>query len=126
MSAAVKSLQTRTKRAKLIAAMGLVNRDDHGFNIKSPSRSKDNFRVWRDDKGRVRCSCAEFEEQSREDARFRCEHILAVKYHLEPPTEEAIAQQIAVNPEAESRRVESRRPIAESVEIEAEEETEEE
>src|SRR5947207_4759908 len=121
MSAAVKSLQTRTKRAKLIAAMGLVNRDDHGFNIKSPSRSKDNFRVWRDDKGRVRCSCAEFEEQMREDARFRCEHILAVKYHLEPPTEEAIAQQIAVNPEAESRR-----PIAESVEIEAEEETAEE
>src|ERR1051326_1289548 len=87
MSAAVKSLSARTKRAKLIAAMGLVNRDERGFNIKSPSRSKENYRVWRDDKGRVRCSCAEFEEQSKEDARFRCEHILAVKYHLEPPSD---------------------------------------
>ena len=69
MSAAVKSLPARTKRAKLIAAMGLVSRDDHGFNVKSPTRNKENYRVWRDEKGRVRCSCAEFGMESKEDAR---------------------------------------------------------
>jgi hypothetical protein len=92
MSAAMKSLTTRTKRAKLIAAMGLVNRDDQGFNVKSPTRNKDNYRVWRDDNGRVRCSCAEYVEESKEDARFRCEHILAVKFHLEPPAETSSVQ----------------------------------
>jgi hypothetical protein len=101
MSAALKNVSARTKRAKLIAAMGLVNRNDHGFNVKSPTRNKDNFRVWRDDKGRVRCSCAEFEGESKEDPKFRCEHILAVKYHLEPPTEAAV-QQAAAAPEAQS------------------------
>jgi hypothetical protein len=38
--------------------------------------------VWRDEAGRVRCSCLEFEEGAASDATFRCEHILAVKHSL--------------------------------------------
>ncbi|MEW6732170.1 MAG: Rad52/Rad22 family DNA repair protein [Acidobacteriota bacterium] len=101
MSAAIKSLPARTKRAKLIAAMGLVSREDNGFHVKSPSRNKEISRVWRDDKGRVRCSCSEFEEQWQEDMHFRCEHILAVKFHLEPPTEDPAMQRVPMQEETE-------------------------
>ncbi|HKY06520.1 MAG TPA: hypothetical protein VJQ56_16600, partial [Blastocatellia bacterium] len=74
-------------RAKAIAAMGLVERDYDGFNVVSPGIKKETYRIWRDEEGRVRCNCAQFEEQQKEDTRFRCEHILAVKFHLEPPDE---------------------------------------
>ncbi|MBI4850451.1 MAG: SWIM zinc finger family protein [Acidobacteria bacterium] len=94
MNTAIKNLNVRTKRAKLIAEMGLIVRDEHGFNVKSPSNHNDNLRVWRDEKGRVRCSCTDFEKNFQEDARFRCEHILAVKYFLEPLSENSQSQQI--------------------------------
>jgi hypothetical protein len=94
MNTAIKNLNVRTKRAKLIAEMGLVTRDENGFNVKSPSNHNDNLRVWRDEKGRVRCSCADFEKQIQDDPRFRCEHILAVKYFLEPLSENSITQQL--------------------------------
>jgi hypothetical protein len=84
MNTAIKNLNVRTKRAKLIAEMGLVNRDEQGFIVKSPTQNNENFRVWRDETGRIRCACPDFEKQSQTDPRFRCEHILAVKYHLEP------------------------------------------
>ncbi|MBN8722004.1 MAG: SWIM zinc finger family protein [Acidobacteria bacterium] len=84
MNTAIKNLNVRTKRAKLIAEMGLVNRDEQGFIVKSPTQNNENFRVWRDETGRIRCACPDFEKQSQIDPRFRCEHILAVKYHLEP------------------------------------------
>lgn len=84
MNTAIKNLNVRTKRAKLIAEMGLVNRDEQGFIVKSPTQNNENFRVWRDETGRIRCACTDFEKQSQTDPRFRCEHILAVKYHLEP------------------------------------------
>jgi hypothetical protein len=94
MNTAIKNLNVRTKRAKLIAEMGLVIRDEKGFTVKSPTRSNETFRVWRDEKGRVRCSCLDFESQAPEDPRFRCEHILAVKYHLEPIQETSQTQTI--------------------------------
>lgn len=87
MNTAIKNLNVRTKRAKLMVEMGLIHREDNGFNIKSLHRSSEVFRVWRDDKGRVRCSCPDFEQYGQEDPRFRCEHILAVKYFLEPALE---------------------------------------
>jgi hypothetical protein len=74
-------------RAKAIAAMGLVERDFDGFSVRSPNMKKETFKIWRDENGRVCCNCAEFEARSVEDARFRCEHILAVKFHLEPPAD---------------------------------------
>ncbi|MFY9222088.1 MAG: Rad52/Rad22 family DNA repair protein [Blastocatellia bacterium] len=97
MNTAIKNLNVRTKRAKLIAEMGLVNRDEQGFLVKSPTQNNENFRVWRDETGRVRCACPDFEKQSQIDPRFRCEHILAVKYHLEPLPEVQQIEQITEN-----------------------------
>ncbi|MEW6128114.1 MAG: Rad52/Rad22 family DNA repair protein [Acidobacteriota bacterium] len=70
-------------RAKAIAAMGLVGRDFEGFNVTAPGFRKETFRVWKDEDGRVKCSCAQFQERTVREPRFRCEHILAVKFHLE-------------------------------------------
>lgn len=103
-----KNLAVRTKRGKLIAEMGLVNRDERGFIIKSINR-KEVFRVWRDEKGRVCCSCPDFITESTEDASFRCEHILAVKHYLEASssnmgvtTAETVAAAIPAPPIKES------------------------
>jgi hypothetical protein len=70
----------RDKRAQGIAAMGLVSREGDRFLVTTPSLrgKRTSYEVWRDEAGRVRCSCLEFEEMSAEDAQFRCEHILAV------------------------------------------------
>ncbi|HJQ71592.1 MAG TPA: Rad52/Rad22 family DNA repair protein [Blastocatellia bacterium] len=87
MSAAIEETRLIVNRAKAIAAMGLVERDYEGFNVVSPGIKKETFRIFRDEQGRVRCNCAEFEERAAGEPRFRCEHILAVKYHLEPPAE---------------------------------------
>ena len=70
-------------RAKAIAAMGLVGRDYEGFNVTSPGFRKETFRIWKDEEGHVKCSCAEFQGRIGGEPRFRCEHILAVKFHLE-------------------------------------------
>ena len=88
MSAAIEESRLIFNRAKAIAAMGLVERDYEGFNVVSPGIKKETFRIHRDETGRVRCTCVEFEERAGEDTRFRCEHILAVKFHLEPPDED--------------------------------------
>jgi Rad52/22 family double-strand break repair protein len=87
MSAAVEKTNLAINRAKTIAAMGMVERDYEGFNVMSPGISKESFRVWRDEDGRVRCSCADYEAHIEREPRYRCEHILAVKFHLEPPDE---------------------------------------
>jgi hypothetical protein len=87
MSAAIDNTNLMMNRAKAIAAMGMVERDYEGFNVVSPGIKKETFRVWRDEDSHVRCSCPEFQERIAADSRFRCEHILAVKFHLEPPGE---------------------------------------
>jgi Rad52/22 family double-strand break repair protein len=98
MSAAVEKNNLAINRAKTIAAMGMVERDYEGFNVSSPGIRKETFRVWRDEDGRVRCSCADYEAHVESEPRYRCEHILAVKFHLEPPEEftgEAVAEATA-------------------------------
>ena len=87
MSAAIEQTNLAINRAKTIAAMGMVERDYEGFNVTSPGIKKETFRVWRDEEGRVRCSCADYEAHVEAEPRYRCEHILAVKFHLEPPDE---------------------------------------
>lgn len=74
----------RDKRAQGIAAMGLVSREEHKFRVMTPGlRGRSvSYEVWRDAKGKVRCSCLEFEEMSAQDLSFRCEHILAVKHFI--------------------------------------------
>jgi hypothetical protein len=88
MSAAVDNSNLLINRAKTIAAMGMVERDYEGFNVVSPGIKKETFRVWRDEDNRIRCSCPEFQSHLDEEPRFRCEHIFAVKFHLEPPDEQ--------------------------------------
>ena len=85
----------RDKRAQGIAAMGLVTREGDRFRVATPTLRgrKASYEVWRDDAGRVRCSCLEFEEQASADASFRCEHILAVKHSLLAKNTEAATRQ---------------------------------
>ncbi|MGB7922743.1 MAG: Rad52/Rad22 family DNA repair protein [Pyrinomonadaceae bacterium] len=85
----------RDKRAQGIAAMGLVTREGDRFRVATPSLRgrKSSYEVWRDDAGKVRCSCLEYEEQATTDAAFRCEHILAVKHSLLAKNTEAVTKQ---------------------------------
>jgi hypothetical protein len=85
----------RDKRAQGIAAMGLVTREGDRFRVATPTLRgrKSSYEVWRDDAGKVRCSCLEYEEQAQEDASFRCEHILAVKHSLLAKNTEAVTKQ---------------------------------
>jgi hypothetical protein len=85
----------RDKRAQGIAAMGLVTREGDRFRVATPTLRgrKSSYEVWRDDAGKVRCSCLEYEEQATADASFRCEHILAVKHSLLAKNTEAVTKQ---------------------------------
>lgn len=85
----------RDKRAQGIAAMGLVTREGDRFRVATPTLRgrKSSYEVWRDDAGKVRCSCLEYEEQATSDAAFRCEHILAVKHSLLARNTEAVTKQ---------------------------------
>src|SRR5215203_4302457 len=94
--------EKRDKRARSIAAMGLVNREGDKFHVSTPSlRGKQtSYEVWRDASGKIRCNCLEFEEAAVTDSGFRCEHILAVKYALVAQnTEPATKQPIQVETE---------------------------
>ncbi|OLE53906.1 MAG: hypothetical protein AUG51_10605 [Acidobacteria bacterium 13_1_20CM_3_53_8] len=85
----------RDKRAQGIAAMGLVTREGDRFRVATPTLRgrKTSYEVWRDQAGKVRCSCLEFDEQVSQDPTFRCEHILAVKHSLLTKNSEAVSKQ---------------------------------
>lgn len=89
------STEKREKRAKSIAAMGLVNRNGDHFSVSTPSlRGKQtSYEVRRDETGRIRCNCLEFEEAAVSDSAFRCEHILAVKHALLAKNTEPVTKQ---------------------------------
>jgi hypothetical protein len=91
--------EKREKRAKSIAAMGLVNREGDRFRVSTPSLRgrQTSYEVWRDETAKIRCNCLEFEEAAVSDSAFRCEHILAVKYALVAKnTESAVKQPVEV------------------------------
>jgi hypothetical protein len=94
----------RDKRAQGIAAMGLVTREGDHFRVATPTLRgrKSSYEVWRDEAGKVRCSCLEYEEQAQTDASFRCEHILAVKHSLLAKNTEAVTKQEPVEQPATS------------------------
>lgn len=104
----------RDKRAQGIAAMGLVNREGDRFRVTTPTLRgrRASYEVWRDDAGRVRCTCLEFEEQTATEPRYRCEHILAVKHAvLNKNTEAAVKQSPPVKtsaPQAQGATPDSR------------------
>lgn len=87
-----KDAARRDKRGRALAAMGHVARTDDGFEVTTAGRRRETFRVWRDETGRVQCTCSDF--VSAAEARFRCEHILAVKYYIEPPIEEVVGDPV--------------------------------
>ena len=92
------------KRAKSIAAMGLVNREGDKFLVSTPSLRgrQTSYEVRRDDSGKIRCNCLEYEEAAVSDAGFRCEHILAVKFALiAKNTESATKQPVKVETKVE-------------------------
>jgi hypothetical protein len=41
------------------------------------------YEIWKDEKKKVHCTCAEFVELVKENPQYRCEHILIVKFWLE-------------------------------------------
>ncbi len=86
--------EKREKRAKSISAMGLVNREDDLFRVSTPSLRgrQTSYEVRRDDEGKVRCNCLEFEEAVINDPKFRCEHILAVKFALVEQNTESVTK----------------------------------
>jgi hypothetical protein len=91
------SIEMREKRAQAIAAMGLVTRDGDRFRVATPGlrNKQQSYEVWRDENAKVRCTCLEFEENVVENAAFRCEHILAVKFSLLAKNTEPSANQPA-------------------------------
>jgi len=78
------------KRAQSLAALGLVRREGSRYYVKTAAAHgrQESYEVWRDENGRVRCTCPEFEPKSAEVPAFRCEHILAIKYSLATNREE--------------------------------------
>src|SRR3954466_8252770 len=94
----------RDKRAQGIAAMGLVTRENDRFRVLTPTLRgrKQSYEVWRDETGKVRCSCLEFEEQVSTDPTFRCEHVLAVKHSLLARNTEAVTRQQPAAEEVEN------------------------
>ncbi len=96
--------EKREKRAKSIAAMGLVRRESDKFRVSTPSLRgrQTSYEVWRDEVGKIRCNCLEFEEAAVSDSGFRCEHILAVKFALVAKnTESATKQPVKVETQIE-------------------------
>jgi hypothetical protein len=79
-----KKAAQRDRRAQNLAAMGLVTREGSRYFVKTAAARgrQESYEVWRDETGRVRCSCAEFERLWAGDQAFRCEHIMAVKHSL--------------------------------------------
>ncbi len=79
-----KKAAQRDRRAQSLAALGLVTREGSRYFVKTAAARgrQESYEVWRDETGRVRCSCAEFERLWAGDQAFRCEHIIAVKHSL--------------------------------------------
>src|SRR4051812_6352681 len=105
----------RDKRAQGIAAMGLVTREGDRFRVLTPTLRgrKQSYEVWRDEAGKVRCSCLEFEEQVSTDQGFRCKHILAVKHSLLARNTEAVTRQQPVAEKAEETKATAELPTQE-------------
>jgi hypothetical protein len=79
------------KRAKAIAAMGLVSREGDHFLVSSPGLRGEqrSFEVKRNESGSVVCTCPWFLSSIDSGTPDRCEHILAVKFALNEKNTEA-------------------------------------
>lgn len=103
-----RNAEMRDKRARSLAAMGLVARQGSHYVVRGASlRGQRGFEVTRDPRGRVVCSCEEFNREVADNPGFRCEHILAVKYSLAPPQEEAAEEPPSLEAAGEEEAIES-------------------
>jgi len=112
-------LRQRQKRAKAIAAMGLVDREGDHFLVSTPSlkNNKESFEVRRDDSGVVICNCSDFVKAASNGSPIRCEHILAVKFALtarntEPTArlaEASLSRSTVISPADGIKKTESRK-----------------
>jgi predicted nucleic acid-binding Zn finger protein len=84
----------REKRARTMAALGLVtNRGSH-YQVMGPreGRNRVAYTVWRARDGKPHCTCPDYREQAASGASFYCEHILAVKYAVRAQQQDAGSQ----------------------------------
>jgi hypothetical protein len=85
---ASQELRREEKRARAIASMGRVERDECGFTVYSAARIPEPFRVWEEAEVGFRCTCEAFNAAFRAGSVHECEHILAVALWLSPPEDE--------------------------------------
>ncbi len=73
------------KRAKTIAANGLVKRTGDCFSVYSDSKLSNTQQtiVKRNEEGIICCNCNTFLKTFELDRTFRCEHIMAVKFAIQ-------------------------------------------
>lgn len=76
------------QRARGIAAMGRVRRDDDGFTVFATGTAPDAFRVWDDPHVGLRCTCERFDRALVRGEDYRCEHMLAVAIAGDPSPDE--------------------------------------
>jgi hypothetical protein len=89
MSITANSFEVRINRARRVAASGWVERDYEGFIVAPAGAEGEVFRVSQADPKCLRCSCPEFEAQSKKGHWFQCEHILAVRLYLRGEEQDA-------------------------------------
>ena len=94
MNTVVNSNIQLEKRARAIAAMGLVVREGDHFTVSSASvrGEQKSSEVRRNESGAVVCDCPDFERAAAAGSPIRCEHILAVKFALVKKNTEALVQ----------------------------------
>lgn len=88
----------RARHAQTLAALGLVIRRGDRFRVRdiSARARRPAYTVWRHSKTRrVRCTCEDYKARRRDDPKYRCAHVLAVKAHLEAEISRATAAESA-------------------------------
>lgn len=93
--AAERAAAYRERHARSLVSLGMVLRTQDGFRVRDIARNLNRpaFNVSRStETNTVVCDCNEFRARVKEEGRFRCAHILAVKLHLESRAGAASAQ----------------------------------
>lgn len=91
--------------ARGIAALGRVARDEDGFTVYGAGPAPDAFRVWDDQHAGARCTCERFVAAFASGEEFRCEHVIAVEFWLDPPADDVSAESAAAGASERLRRV---------------------
>lgn len=88
----------RARHAQALASLGMVIRRGDRFRVRDiTARTRlPAYTVWRHSKTRrVRCNCEDYKARRRDDPKYRCAHVLAVKAHLEAESARAAAAESA-------------------------------